>query len=230
MFGLAACGRIGIDATVDGDDDPDGGGDVRNGLRYAFDLDAIQNQLLKGETGTNVDGYVWNTDSVIAIPAVRNNGLHFDGTESVGFALFPAVDTNCMVPAASPAASVATWARFDVSRLEHVLLSDIAVMYGSNGGIGGGWGLGATDGCGVLTAGFTLAEPMQSPGSCAVGHLSSPIGGTSSPACRRVGADRGVYVDGVLDNGAQCPVPCAAPLPVRTRACSSRRASIRRRT
>jgi len=194
---LTACGRIGFDGAADGD--------VRIGLRYAFDLDAIVGHTLAGENG--IDAYAWNSANVVAVPGMRGNGMHFDGTTGQAYALWPVTGQSCAPPPAiTGSLTVATWVQFDeLGDWSNYSLSNIAVMHGTNGGTEGGWGLGATNGCGPSTAGFTLTAPA------AINRFTRC--GTTALVTGRwyfltgvYDADAGtadVYVDGVRDSGAQ---------------------------
>ncbi len=154
---LAACGRVGF-TGADAADAAGGDADAPPAApRFLFHLDGLTGHDVAEASGQ--DGYAFNEADVTATPGKIGGALHFDGVAYASYVILPSTDGFCRsVPSLLGSITVAAWVSFDsLHDWGGYTLGDVAIMQGSVGGTGGAWGLGATNGCGPETAGFTLA-------------------------------------------------------------------------
>ncbi|HEY1555437.1 MAG TPA: LamG domain-containing protein [Kofleriaceae bacterium] len=217
---LGGCGRIGFGGGDDagGDDGPVGDGSrLGVGLEFYYPLDQSAGHAVPDASGHARNGYAWDPTTHmqwLAGGGVVGGALHFDGTAYESFALFPAAGSMCgSAPALTGSLTLSAWAKFDsFGDWSGYSLGDFIIGRGEGGGTGGGWGLGATNGCGAETAGFEVSvDSGRYAIVCGTTALSPGTWHHLAGVFDAAAQTMDVYVDGMLDTGPMTSDSAAIP-------------------
>jgi hypothetical protein len=213
-----ACGRFGFGPGQDGrtdalgadaaEHDADGGLDLTSGLFAAFSFEEGSGSTFADSSGRGHHGRLYRTDTITREQGKLGGGVRFDGTAYASYALFPASGEVCAnVPRLRGSLTASAWARFEqFGDWGGYTLGTVVMMQGTTGGLEGGWGLGATNGCGPQTAGFAIAVADSLRATrCGQTVLALDawvhLMGVYDAEARTLD----VYVNGELDSGALTP-------------------------
>nr|MBA3456194.1 LamG domain-containing protein [Deltaproteobacteria bacterium] len=175
-------------------------------------------QLALDSSSNSNHGYLRSALSGMWQPTggVSGGALHFDGTPYESFVVFPSATGSCPNPISiSGSFTASAHVRFEAfGDWGTYSLSDVVLMHGTNGGNEGGWGLGATNGCGdVPRVGVTVSATFDAIRTtrCGTTQLTTGVwhhivGVYDAPA-----RSLEVYLNGVLDTGAMTPNSLAIP-------------------
>ncbi|MDB4959724.1 MAG: hypothetical protein JWO36_7293 [Myxococcales bacterium] len=201
VIASVGCGRVGFDPTDD---------DVVAGLRFRFELDETSGRNVPDSSGNGLDGFVFGVGHVVWDPAGGKiaGALRFDGIPYQSFVLFPSAAPNCSAaPVLTGSITASTWAKFDTFEdWNGYTLGNVAIMQGTTGGTQGGWGLGATNGCGATTVGFTITPTNTTRVTrCGSTPITTGVWYYVTGVFDATGQTVVVYLDGIEQTGALTP-------------------------
>lgn len=195
-------------APADPDADPfacsEATGALTRGLVAYYRFDETSGQTVCDSSPTSQHGRAVNAQETMWTSGQVDGGLHFNGALYESFVLFPSLSGSCLEFSPLTASFTASaWVRFDSFHPAEFSLGDVVAMHGSAGGVDGGWGIGATDGCGLTTAAVSITPPgsVQRVNRCGATalevdtwyHLAGVYDGSS--------LSLDIYLDGVKDSG-----------------------------
>ena len=194
------------DAAIDGG--ADGGIDLLSGLEWYFRFDQTSGQRIEDSAPQDRAGWAYTAAQVMWTQGVVGGGMHFNGTLYQSFIVYPSTSGPCGgYPPITGSLTASAWVKFDSFHEFVYSLGDVVAMYGSSGGNGGGWGIGASDGCGTTTASISISPPENGyrVNRCGTTPLAVDtwyhITGVYDAGARTMD----VYLNGVLDNGPMTP-------------------------
>ena len=216
------CARTSMLTDGGGGDVSDGGYDLATGLEYHFTLDEAMGSTVNDSSGHGNNGSIVNVTHATHTTGKIGGGLHFDGTAYMSYVIFPSTNGTCGANntlATSGSFTASAWVQFDSFKpYNGYTLGDAAIMHGTSGGQGGGWGLGATDGCNTETAAVTVTNTNdQRVNRCGTTALSTGTWYFLTGVYNATTRSLDIYVDGVVDTGpltagsAQVPTALMTP-------------------
>jgi hypothetical protein len=175
---------------------------------FWFPLDQTSGADVPPMAPATAHGYIANPADVTWLPTGGKVGgaLHFDANGGHSFVPFPADASGCSSPISLTGSFTAsTWVTFErFQDWSGYTLSDVAIMQGTSGGTEGGWGIGATNGCGDITAAIEVASGANGTqrttrcGSTVLGpNTWYFLTGVFDASARTLS----IYVNGALDDG-----------------------------
>lgn len=197
-----------VDTLIDAAPDPN------RELAFWFRLDETSGQVVSNAVPGGQPGYAVDALSLTWTTGQVGGGLHFDGTAYASFVPFPSTTVVCDGTFSLTGSFTASaWVRFESFQAwNSYSLSDVAMMQGTNGGTEGGWGLGATDGCGVSTAAVTITTPAQTRATrCGTTALQTNVWYLLTGVYDASARTLEIYVNGIKENGPMTPSSAAIP-------------------
>lgn len=186
----------------------DAGFDLVTGLLYYYKFDQTSGQSIVDDSPTNRRGTACSAAQTAWVPGKVGNAMKFNGVGYMSYVMFPSpTSQSCTCGPHEPMTgsfTVSMWVMFDSFHgYNGYTLGDYAASYGSAGGNGGAWGLGALDACGgVTTAGISVTSPTNGRvNRCGNTALSAGtwyfLTGVYDAGARTLD----IYLDGQKDNG-----------------------------
>jgi len=195
--------------------------DLTTGLQYYFKLDEPSGQSVVDSSPNANNGYALSATHTTWTAGKVGGALHFDGTGYSSYVIYPSASGTCGSNTLTTTGSftAAAWVRFDSFKpYNGYTIGDAAMMHGTSGGMEGGWGLGATDGCNSETAAITVTNPSdQRINRCGTTALAADTWYHLTGVYNATARSLDLYVNGVIDTGpltagsAQVPTSINAP-------------------
>ena len=187
----------------------DAGFDLVTGLRYHYRFDETAGQQVADSSPTTRRGFACSAAQTTWVPGKVGNAMRFNGVGYMSYVMFPHGGGGSCTCAPHEAwtgsFTVSMWVQFDSFHgYNGYTLGDYAASYGSAGGNGGAWGLGALDECtGVTVAGVSVTTPTNGRvNRCGTTPLNVASWYFLTGVYDQTARTLDIYVNGVKDSGA----------------------------